>query len=640
VTAPALNLMSAEELGPAWLAPVLRDTFLPRPRLTLSEWADQFRVLSRKASAEPGRWITARAPYQRGIMDAISDPLVERVVFMKSAQVGATEILSNAVGYAIHQDPGPILVVQPTLSMAQSWSTDRLKPMLRESPALVGKVVESNRRNSGDTMLHKEFPGGHLTIVGSNAASGLAARPIRYVFLDEVDRYPASAGREGDPVTLAVARASNFPNRKVVLASTPTIKGASRIELDWDGSDQRRYFVRCPDCDHAQTLVWGNLKWEDGNPDSAAYACAGCGVLIPEDQKGRLLASGAWVATRPGARVVGFHINALYSPWARWSDLAEKWIAAQGDITRLQTFVNLVLGEVWEDTGGTMTPEAFAAREEVYPAEVPDGVVCLTMGVDVQDDRIEWLVVGWGRGEESWRIGYGRIAGDPTLRVGATGSPWSVLDGIWKKPYAGTEKPLHVAAVAVDSGHHTQAVYDYCRPRWGSRVYAIKGHSMPGRPLVPKKAGRSGKPPVPLYLLGVDAGKDQIAARLRQRLHGPGFMHTFAGIDSEYYPQVTSERPVRKLSAGRWSRRWEVLPGRRNEALDMEVYALAALGIAGFRARLDTGARVPVPIGAERAESGEKGTEPAAPPLILPTPRTFPVKRPQPPKRNWLKGRW
>jgi phage terminase large subunit GpA-like protein len=633
--------MDAPSLVREWFAPVHRAALLPRPRLTLSEWADQYRVLSRKSSSEPGRWMTDRAPYQRAIMDAITDPTIERVVFLKSAQVGATEILTNAVGYAIHQDPGPILVVQPNLDMARSWSTDRLKPMLRESPALAGRVVESNRRHSGDTILHKEFTAGHLTIVGANSASGLASRPIRDLYLDEVDRYPPSAGREGDPVALAIARTANFPNRKIVLASTPTIKGASRIELDWDLSDQRRYLVACPDCGHRQALVWGQLKWEAGVPESAAYACAGCGVLIPEDQKGRMLASGQWVATRPGARVVGFHVNALYSPWARWADLVEKWEAIAGDATRMQTFVNLTLGEPWEDTGGTLTPEAMAGREEVYGAEVPAGVVCLTAACDVQDDRLEYLVVGWGRGEESWRIAYGTIAGDPTLRANATGSPWAVLDGVWRKQYTTPTGPIGVAAMAVDSGHHTQAVYDYCRPRWGARVYAIKGASITGKPLAPRKASRAGKPPLPLYSLGVDAGKDQVAARLKIRLPGPGYMHTYRGMDPAYYLQVTAERPVRKLVAGRWTRRWEVIPGRRNEALDLEVYALAALAIAGLRSRLDAPAGPPpVSRGTPAAllpDSEAAPMPPAAEPVTEPAPRMRP-RGPRKPSGGWLGG--
>lgn len=622
----AVAVTTAAVVEREWVAAQRPGIFLPRPRLTLSEWADRYRVLSRVASAEPGRWITARAPYQRGIMDAISDPAVERVVFMKSAQVGATEILGNAVGYYVHQDPAPILIVQPTLEMARAWSTDRLTPMLRESPVLVGKVTESARRHSGDTILHKQFPGGHLTIVGANSASGLASRPIRVVLLDEVDRYPASAGKEGDPVTLAVKRAATFHNRKVVLASTPTIKGASRIEAEWLASDQRRFLVACPHCGHRQALVWGNLRWEGDNPETAAYACADCGAMIPEELKGALLASGQWVATRE-SRIAGFHVHALYSPWARWADLVREWQEVQQDVTRLQTFANLVLGEPWEDTGGTLSPESMAAREEVHQTEIPAGVLCLTMGVDVQDDRLEYLVVGWGLGEESWRIAYGRIAGDPTLRAPSPTSPWAVLDGIWRKAWQAPTGTMTIAAAAVDSGHHTQAVYDYCRERWGGRMYAVKGASTPGRPLAPRKASRLGKPPLPVYIIGVDAGKDLVAAQLRTRLPGPGYMHTPKGIDPEYYVQVTAERPVRKLNAGRWTRRWEVLPGRRNEALDMEVYARAALAIAGLRPRLQVTGTAPAPA--------EAPVVAPVPVPSAPAPRRVPT--PRPPKRSWLK---
>lgn len=630
-----LAVASDAVLEADWLRPALASVYRPAPRLTLSDWADAYRVLSRVSSAEPGRWITARAPYQAGIMDAISDPAVERVVFMKSAQVGATEILGNAVGYYVHQDPAPILIVQPTIEMARAWSTDRLTPMLRESPALQGKVVESNRRHSGDTILHKSFPGGHLTIVGANSAAGLASRPIRVVLLDEVDRYPPSAGREGDPVTLATKRTATFHNRKVVLTSTPTIKGASRIEAEWDASDQRRFLVACPACGHRQLLVWGNLRWQDGDPDTAAYACAGCGVLIPEDQKGPLLASGEWVATKPASRIAGFHVSALYSPWARWADLAREWLDVQGDSTRLQTFVNLVLGEPWEDTGGTLTPEAMAAREETYPAEVPAEVVCLTMGVDVQDDRIEYLVVGWGRGEESWRIAYGQLRGDPSVRAHVDGSPWAMLDAIWRKRWSTPAGALAITAVGVDSGHHTQAVYDWVRERQAGRVYAMKGSSVPGRPLVPRRASRVGRPSLPLYIIGVDAGKDQIAARLKIRLPGPGYMHTYKGIPADYYLQVTAERPVRKLSAGRWSRRWEVIPGRRNECLDMECYALAALGICGARPLLDTGQPLLVAAGSDQPVAAPV---PSAEPVLVA--QRNPLVRPRLPGRGGWVGRF
>lgn len=568
-------LPAADAVARDWVAPVHWDVLIPAPRISLSEWADQHRVLSRVASAEPGRWMTARAEYQRGIMDAISDPTVRTVVFMKSAQVGATEILCNTVGYYMDQDPAPILVVQPNLDMAKAWSTDRLKPMLQESRTLRGKVAESGRRHSGDAMLHKEFPGGHLTIVGANSAAGLASRPIRVVLLDEVDRYPDSAGDEGDPVNLAVKRTQTFHTAKVVLTSTPTIKGLSRIEAAWHESDQRRYLVPCPHCGGEQILEWKHMRWTDYNPDTAHYVCPLCGSTLTEAEKDRAVMAGRWEAQRPGADVVGFHINALYSPWARWAGLVKEWLAAQQSLTMLQVFVNTTLGETWEERGGGLNPDALMARKTQYPT-LSAGIGVITMGVDVQQDRLETVTRGWGAGEQSWLLGVDVLPGDP-------GQPgvWRRLDELrartWTSPAGRT---VRVNATGVDTGHNTDAVYAYVKPRQAQGVYALKGSSTPGKSLLPRKPSVNNKARVRLYEIGTDAAKDLIYSRLRQTEPGPGTYHIPDWTPETWFDQITAERPLRKLVNGRWVRRYELPPGRRNEVLDCEVYALAALRIA------------------------------------------------------------
>lgn len=553
-------------------AALFRAALAPTPRLTVSEWADRYRMLSREASAEPGRWITDRAPYQRGILDAFSDPLIEKVVVMSSAQVGKTEIVNNVVGYFVDKDPAPILVLQPTQQMGEAWSKDRLAPMLRDTPRLRGKVKDPRARDSGNTLLHKSFPGGHITISGANSAASLASRPIRVVLCDEVDRYPPSAGTEGDPVGLATKRTSTFWNRKLGEFSTPTVKAFSRIEQSFEQSDRRRFYVPCPHCEHMQTLQWANLKWEKGDPDTAAYACEECGCLVEEQAKQGMLSAGVWVAENPGHRTAGFHLNALYSPWARWPDLVREWLDAQGNPERLKVFVNTVLGETWEEDGERVNAQSLTSRRESYRAQVPDGVGILVAAADVQGDRLEVTVKGYGAGEESWLIHHEQLWGDP-----GRDEVWQQLEEVrtraWKHE-SGAE--LRVAAMCIDSGgHHTEHVYRYVRPLQPSRVWATKGMSQPGKPLVgrPSRANKHG---VKLMPLGTDTAKDLVFARLKVSTPGPGYMHFPDFVDDEYFDQLTSEKVVTRYRGGRPVRVYEKTRPR-NEALDLEVLCLAAL---------------------------------------------------------------
>ena len=332
------------------------------PKLTISEWADLYRYLSPEASAEPGKYKTSRAEYQRGIMDAFSDPQVTRIVVMSSAQVGKTEILNNIVGYYIDQDPSTILNLQPTLEMAQTWSKDRLAPMVRDNPCLTKKVKSSKSKDSDNTILHKLFPGGHITMVGANSPAGLASRPIRIVLCDEVDRYPVSAGAEGDPVNLAIKRTTTYWNKKIGLFSTPTIKGVSRIEKAFAESDQRYYYVPCPHCGVYQRLRWGHVKYSKDNIKEAYYECEHCGGHLSDSDRYRAIARGYWEAQEEFKGVAGFHLNELYSPWRKLADIVQDFLDAKDKPDTLKTWVNTSLGETWEEAGESVDPDSLESR--------------------------------------------------------------------------------------------------------------------------------------------------------------------------------------------------------------------------------------------------------------------------------------
>ena len=544
----------------------------PPPRLSVAEWADLERRLDSQSSAEPGRWITARAEYQRGIMDACSDPSVKEVVVMCAAQLGKSEILLNTIGYHMAHDPAPILMMQPTVDMAQSFSKDRVTAgLLRSTPALRGKVKDSKAKDANNTTLHKVFPGGALSLVGANSPSSLASRPIRVVLCDEVDRYPPSAGEEGDPISLAKRRAATFWNRKIIEVSTPTNRGASRIELAYEESDQRKFMVPCHDCGERQELVWSQVQWTD--PKNPHYACKHCGSCWTDANRNRAIARGEWVATKPFNGMAGFHLSALYSPWVVLADAVEEFLASKKDPMRLKTFVNTFLGETWEDQGEGVDDVEIAKRREDYE-DMPDQVVMLTAGVDVQDDRLEVEVVGWGAGEESWSIDYRVLHGDPS-------SPqlWQQLDEVLLRTFEHPiGKPMIIRATCVDSGgHHTRAVYNYAKTRAGHRVFAIKGVGGEGKPIVGRPSKNNiGK--VPLYPVGVDTAKEMFYARLRMEEPGPGYCHFHQRLDDEHFRQLTAEKQVIRYHKGYPKRGW-IKTRTRNEALDVRIYAIAALAI-------------------------------------------------------------
>lgn len=584
---------------------IRRRAFAPPPHFTLSQWSDARRILSREGSAEPGRWRTDRAPFLREIMDACSDPAVERTVFMKPAQIGGTEVANNFCGYFIDQDPSPVLVVQPTVDVAKLWSKERLDPMLRDTPCLRGKVNEGNRREKDQSIQRKVFPGGYLAVIGANSATGLRSRPVRAVLADEVDAYPQSAKGaakkdtktgatgEGDPLSLAIKRTTTFWNRKIFEVSTPTDEDTSRIDRDYKLSDMREYEVPCPHCGYRQTLKWSNVSWESGNPDSAVYLCgeiskdgevtAGCGAAIPEYHKSGMLRAGQWIARRPGRKIRGYWINALYSPWLTWSAMAQEWLDAQDKPEELKVFINTRLAEVYRGKGDAVNEDVLKARREPFGAEAPAGVGLLTAAVDVQGDRLELAVKGWGKGRENWTLLHEQLWGDPAKQ-----EVWDRLSVSLGRSFRHESgATLQVRWTFVDSGgHHTSEVYRYCKVHRSRNVYASKGQGEPGKAPVGRPS-KSNKGKVALFPLGTIALKDAVFAMLRTDTKGPGYVHLAHEITDEYIRQLTSERRVMRYVYGRPSHTYILPGGRANEGLDLECMAYAAylaLGPIGERA--------------------------------------------------------
>lgn len=550
-------------------------TLKPPPRLNVSEWADLERRLSSEASAEAGKWHTSRAEYQRGIMDAISDPNNKDVVVMAGAQVGKTEILLNVIGYHIHHNPAPILLVQPTLEMAQAFSKDRLTPMLRDTPALKNKVKDPRSRDANNTTTHKVFSGGHISLVGSNSPSGLASRPIRVVLCDEVDRYPASAGAEGDPIQLARKRSATFWNRKIVMVSTPTNKGASRIEASFEESDKRRFHVPCQDCGEKQTLKWQNVRWDKDKPKTAHYVCEHCGSVWDDAARYRAIRQGEWIATAPFTGVAGFHINGIYSVWTPLADAVRDFLSAKKMPETLRVWTNVYLAESWEDQGERVDDYSVKERAEEYGEMLDERIGVITAGIDVQDDRLECEIVGWGKQEESWSIDYRIFYGDPS-----TPHLWNDLDNFLKSVYQTEDgRQLGIRSACIDSGgHYTQSVYNFVRPRKGRRIFAIKGMAGESRPIVSRPSKNNiGK--VDLFTLGVDNIKDLLFSRLAIQSEGAGYCHFPSDRSDEYFKQLAaSEKIVTKYHKG-FPRREFVKTRTRNEALDCRVYAIGALAI-------------------------------------------------------------
>lgn len=556
----------------------------PPAKLTLSEWADAHAVLSAESAAEAGKWKTLA--YQKGIMDAFTDPTVEMVVWMKSARVGATKIFNHLIGYHIHQDPCPLMVVQPTVEDAEGYSKDEIAPMLRDTPVLRDLVSEPKAKDGSNTILLKQFRGGALQMVGANSARGFRRVSRRVVLFDEVDGYPASTP-EGDQIKLGIKRSEYYWNRKIGIASTPTTKEFSRVERWFLQSDQRRYFVPCPDCGHMQYLRWQQMKWESGKPETAAYECENCQTLIPHRMKRWMVDRGEWRATAPSSQpgLVGFHLWAgySYSPNASWEQLVREFLEVKSDPDQLRTFINTTLGEPFElDYSNKLSADGLMGRREPYaPGLCPKGVLTLTAGVDTQDDRLEVSVWGWGAGEEAWHVWHQVLYGDPALP-----EVWAQLDHVLATEWDAEEgPPLKIKQMAVDSGgHHSHSVYLYARERVAQGVVATKGSSRRDQPVINKGTAvdinwrgkllkRGGK----VFSLGTDTAKTTLYGRLRHNEQGPGYIHFNDGADEEFFAQLTAEKQQVKTVRGFQVKEWVKTSGQRNEVLDCFVYAYAAL---------------------------------------------------------------
>ena len=604
-----LDLVDAELLvGNLW-----REYLAPPPLTSVTEWAERHRVLSGKDSSEPGPYRAARTPYACEPMDCLSQHSpVEEVILMWGAQTSKTTIGSNWLGYLADTNPGPVMIVQPTIDMAKRYSRQRLSPMIEESPALRKKVRENRSRDEANTTLLKEFPGGFMAIAGANSAAGLRSMPVRDLFLDEIDGYPMDVDGEGDPIALAEARQTTFSRRKRLKTSTPTTRGFSRIETAFLASDRCRFHVPCPHCGEAQWLEWGadkahGIKWDRDPatgvalPDTVRYVCSQCGGEIREHHKPAMLAAGAWVPERPGAaagRVRGFHLSSLYSPlgWLSWAQLVIEWeratlAARSGDITLLRAFINTRLAETFEEQGDKADEHALRKRAEDIPLRVVTwGHYVMTMGADVQGDRLEAYLWAWGRGMERQLVDRAVFYGDPAVPEGEPGSPWNALTEYRRTPVLhASGRPVPLLAAFVDSGgHHTQAVYDYARRHQHAHVYAVKGSSLSGKAILGKPSdqdvswrGQRLKHGVKLWPIGTDTAKAEIYGRLRLAEPGPGYVHLSRHLPPEVFEQLTSERLVTRYVKGHPRLEWVKPAGRRNEALDCSVYALAAAIFAG-----------------------------------------------------------
>jgi phage terminase large subunit GpA-like protein len=541
-------------------------------------------------------------------MDAVSDGAVESVVIMSAAQCGKTECLLGTVGYYIDQDPAPIMVVMPTERDAEAWTKDRFSPMARDTPCLTGRISDPKSRDGSNKILHKRFPGGHLTIVGANAPSGLASRPIRILLCDEVDRYPFSAGAEGDPVNLAKKRTVTFWNRKIVLVSTPTIRGMSRIETAYVESDQRQYWVPCPSCGAHQVLVWSQVRWESAagghaggehRPETARYHCVECDAASSDAMRWAAIRRGEWRARAPFKGIAGFHLKEIYSSWVRLEAMVTTFLSARvGGDEAMKTFVNTSLGETWMESGEAPDWRRLSDRRERWtPGTVPAGGLILTAGADVQKDRIEVDVWAWGRGLESWLVDHVVIEGGPE-----SAQAWSALTALlgrtWPHALGGR---LQIARLAVDTGYEAPAVYAWARAQGFAQVAPVKGvegfnraSPVSGPTYVDAtEGGKRLRRGARLWTVAVSTFKAETYRFLRLERptdeeiavgarFPPGSVHLPDWVESEWLKQFVAEQLVTvKTKRGFARLEWQKLR-ERNEALDARVYARAAAWIAGL----------------------------------------------------------
>lgn len=509
---------------------------------------------------------------------------IERVVFMKGAQIGGTEVGNNFLGYIVHLSPGPVMLVMPTVDGAKRTSKTRIDPMFAAIPELKGVISDRRSKDASNTTLMKEFQGGVLVLTGANSAIGLRSMPVRYIFLDEIDAYKGDVEGEGDPVNLAIKRTSTFNRRKIFMVSTPTIQSVSRIEYEYEQSDQRHYMVPCPYCNKRQSLKWKQIHWENEDPQTAVYICEHCGGIIEEHLKTWMLENGVWEKFNPNSKVAGFHLSSLYSPvgWFSWADAVKQFLDAKNKDNLLKVWVNTVLGETWLEKGEAPEWQILFDKREDYPQEiVPSGGLFLTAGADVQKDRIECEVVAWGRNRESWSVGYFIINGDT-----AREDVWNELTEFSRRYFEHSSGVmLPISRFAIDSGFATQQVYNWVRKQPLNFAMAVKGTDSGVTPLgLPTKVdlninGKKLRRGAKVWAVGTSILKSELYQFLRltqneDESFPAGYCH-FPKYDSEYFKQLTAEQLVTKVVRGYQKREWQKTR-ERNEALDCRVYARAA----------------------------------------------------------------
>jgi phage terminase large subunit GpA-like protein len=584
------DVCTAHLADPGCYTVAFRAGLRPDPVQTIDEWADQHVQLPSYV-AEAGQWRTSRTPYLQEIMQCLSPSHpCRKVVFMKPVQVGGTQAAVNWLGFVIARALGAMLIFEPTKDLAKKISKEKVDPMLELTPCLQGKVKEARSRDSGNTTFAKEYLGGFVNFIGANSAVGMRFTSAPYIVIDEVDAYPHDIDDEGHPADLIEKRAATYARYKIFELSTPLVADSSRIEPDYEKGSRGRYHVPCPFCGHLQHLQWGQLMFTfDGvkRPEDAAYQCAGCGALIPERYKTWMMdpVRARWIHEDPDNPVRSFHLNLLYQPygWAYpWARLAQEWLAANdklkaGDPRDLKTFTNTILAETWEEKGEKVEHSELYQRRETYEAPCPAGVLVLTAAVDVQDDRLEAEIVGWGKDEEAWSIEYRRFAGSP-------GQPqvWKDLtDWLQLRREHADGIALRVEAVGVDTGgHHTKEAYWYVG-RYRGRAYALKGSNQHGAPFIPPRPKTQRRFRLQLHQIGTVAGKDTLFPRFKLAAPGPGYMHwpNRPEYDEEYFAQLASEEKRHKYDRGVQIGYYYKKIRTRNEALDLWVYNLATLSI-------------------------------------------------------------
>jgi phage terminase large subunit GpA-like protein len=556
---------------------------IPDGALNITTWASRNRYLSPEDSAMPGLYDPKITPYMIEVQDCMSDPRVVEVVLMTSAQVAKTTVLLNALGYYSDAEPSPILFIMPTEDFAKLFAKKRLDTMVRDSPVLTATYLPPGQQE----VLEKRFAGGFVSLAGTNSPVKLSSQPIRIVLGDELDRMLRDVAGEGSPVALARKRTTTFRNRKIIWTSTPTKKGDSPIEDLYNKSDKRKYYVPCPHCGTFQLLLFKNVKWENGAPQDAWFVCEGNACRIEEEDRLEMIQRGEWRAEAEFRGRAGFWLNQWYSPFVSIGETVMEFLDGKDKKETLKVIVNTVFAETFDDEE---KPEVIGVEEnrEVYAAEVPNGVLLLTASVDVQGNRLECEVVGWGIGEESWSVAYYIIEGQKEI-IGEDGKPttraltpndqelWDRLKTEMTRSYAHENGyKMFIAAVAVDTGgHHVKKVYEQVRRNMGHRWLAVKGSAIAGKPLIPTPT-RSNRARVPLWVIGTEAAKDAIYAALKVKVMGPGYCHFPDYYPEEYFKQLTGEKRIEKFEKGKLEVRYIKIRAR-NEALDCRVYAYFAM---------------------------------------------------------------